>query len=170
MPARKRQGRTEPTQRQLRVGEEVRHTLSAILNRNDIHDPDLDGISVTVSEVRMGPNLRSAHVFIMPLAGENRDTVLAALSRATPFLRGQIGRQVRLKFTPTLRFEIDTRFDDADRMDNLLRSLEPNVERTLADVAFGDDGIEGGIEGGNEDADGDDETVPRKDEPGREDS
>ena len=142
MPARKRQGRTEPTQRQLRVGEEVRHTLSAIFNRNDLHDPDLDGISITVSEVRMGSNLRSALVFIMPLAGENRDTVMQALNRAIPYLRGQIGRQVRLKFTPTIRFEIDTRFDDADRMDRLLRSLDPEPGATLADTGFGeaDDG------------------------------
>lgn len=133
MPARKRQGRTGPTQRQLRVGEEVRHTLSAIFNRSDLHDPDLDGVSITVSEVRMGPNLKSALVFIMPLAGTNRDTVLAALTRATPWLRSQIGRSVHLRFTPTLKFEIDTRFDHADHMDRLIRSLTSDDDRRLSD-------------------------------------
>jgi len=126
-----------PTLRQLRVGEEIRHCLADVLARGDLRDPALRGRVITVSEVRVSPDLRNATVFVMPLGGEEVTEVMDALGRAAPFLRGQVSRQIRLKFSPRLSFQYDSVFDEAARVDDLLRS--PAVARDLKpDPADGD--------------------------------
>jgi ribosome-binding factor A len=111
-----------PSQRQLRVGELLRHTLADIFRRADIRDPELEGVSVTVTEVRPSPDMRHAVVFVEPLGGNKAQTVIDALNRNRAFLRGQLGHEITLKFTPELRFVEDTSFAEAARIDNLLRS------------------------------------------------
>lgn len=115
--------------RLLRVGETVRHALSEILRRDIIQDPDLLGVPVTVSEVRVSPNLRNATVFVLPLGGENQDAVVEALRRAAPFLRGQLGGVVRLKYMPQLHFDLDRSFDRASHVEDLL--ADPHVRQDL---------------------------------------
>ena len=112
-----------PSQRQLRVGESARHALAEVISRGDLHDPILDTTSVTISEVRMSRDLRQAQVFVAELGRDIRPDVLKALRTAAPWLGGRIGRLMRLKFAPVLRFEIDTSFTYAER-----------IERTLADA------------------------------------
>lgn len=116
---RSRNNRT-PGKRQLRVGEEVRHALARVLARGELRDPDLRDVSVTVSEVRISPDLRNATAWIMPLGGDGAETVVRALRRAAPFLRGQIGHEVELRHLPALHFEIDTSFGQAARIDEIL--------------------------------------------------
>lgn len=120
-----------PGQRQLRVGEELRHVLAGVLALGDLRDPVLAGRSITISQVRVSPDLRHATAFAMPLGGtgEAAETI-AALNRAAPWLSHQVGQRIALKFTPALRFELDTVFDEAERIDALLRS--PAVARDLA--------------------------------------
>lgn len=118
-----------PSQRQLRVGEAIRHALSETLMRGDLHDPALAGRSVTVTEVRVSPDLKNATAFVMPLGGGDAADVVAALKRAAPFLRGQVARAVRLKYAPQLGFQTDTSFEHADRIERLLH--EPEVARDL---------------------------------------
>ncbi|MCW1841548.1 30S ribosome-binding factor RbfA [Prosthecomicrobium hirschii] len=113
-----------PSQRQLRVGEIVRHALSDILSRGAIADPDLDGVIITVPEVRMSPDLKQATVLVMPLGGRDADRVLAGLERSRKWLRGQIARRVDLRFAPEIRFRLDTRYDDDDQINALLRTPE----------------------------------------------
>lgn len=119
-----------PSQRQLRVGEELRHVLAEILARGELRDPHLAGRSITVSEVRVSPDMRNATAYVMPLGGGDAGEIVAALNHAAAFLSGEVGRRVMLKFTPALRFEIDTVFDEAQRIDRLLRT--PGVVRDLA--------------------------------------
>ncbi len=116
-----------PSQRQLRVGEVLRHALVEVLRESHIHDPDLAERSITVTEVRMSPDLKSATAFVMPLGGAAAESVLPALKRAAPYLRGQVARQLTLRHTPALRFEFDASFDQAGRIDTLLRG--PTAER-----------------------------------------
>jgi ribosome-binding factor A len=118
-----------PSQRQLRVGETLRKALSEVLLRGEVSDPDLDGVTVTVSEVRASPDLKKATVFLMPLGGLNEDRVIAALGRHKRFIRGELARRVSLKFMPDLSFELDTAFDRSSRLDALLRS--PGVARDI---------------------------------------
>ena len=118
-----------PSQRQLRVGELIRHALAEILQRGEVHDPALEGMVVTVPEVRMTPDLRLATVFVIPLGGTGADVALAALERHRKFLRGEVGHRVNLRFTPELRFLLDQSFDEGGRIDELLRS--PEVKRDL---------------------------------------
>ncbi len=120
----------EPSQRQLRVGEELRHALSRLLQRGELRDPALQRVTVTVTEVRMSPDLKSATAYIMPLGGEHRAEVMAGLTRSAGYLRGQIAREVPLRFTPALSFAVDTSFDHASRINELLH--RPEVERDLA--------------------------------------
>ena len=120
-----------PSQRQLRVGELVRRLLSDLLARGEIYDPALQRHVVTIPEVRMSADLKIAHVYVVPLGGEGGVEVVAALERMAKYLRGQIGRGLDTKFTPQLRFQLDTRFDDDTRIDTLLRS--PQVRRDLDD-------------------------------------
>ncbi|MEE8203765.1 MAG: 30S ribosome-binding factor RbfA [Alphaproteobacteria bacterium] len=114
-----------PSQRQLRVGEELRHALAEVLGRGDLRDPGLSGVSLTVTEVRVSPDLRNASAFVVPLGGGDAATVLAALGRAAPYLRGQVVRLVRLKFAPQFTFRADTSFDQASVVESLLH--EPCV-------------------------------------------
>ena len=109
------------SQRQLRVGEELRHALAQALTQGNIRDPDLEKVSITVSEVRLSPDLRNATAFVMPLGGGGIDDVLAGLRRCTPYLRRQVARRVKLKYVPMLKFEADLSFDTASRMEMLLR-------------------------------------------------
>ncbi len=119
----------QPSQRQLRVGELVRHALAEILQRGEIHDPAFDGVVVSVPEVRMSPDLKRATVFVMPLGGKDSDMIVAALERNRRFLRGEVARRVALRYSPDLAFRLDPSFDEADRIDRLLRS--PAVSRDL---------------------------------------
>lgn len=119
------------SQRQLRVGELVRHALSDILVRGAIHDPDLDGRPITVPEVRMSPDLKIATVFVMPLGGGDGERIVKALARSARPIRGELSKKIRqLKYMPELRFRLDTRFDDDDAMREKL--AEPNVAADLA--------------------------------------
>ena len=118
------------SQRQLRVGETVRHALAEILAHGNVHDPDLEGHIITVPEVRMSPDLKLATIYVMPLGGRDTDKVIAALARNKKFLRGEIAHRVNLKFAPDIRFHIDDRFDEAERIEKLLRT--PEVRRDLA--------------------------------------
>jgi len=117
------------SQRQLRVGELIRHELAEMLSRGDIHDPILQAHMITVPEVRMSPDLRLATIYIMPLGGRDIDEVLAALDRNIRYVRGEIARRVNLKFAPEIRFRADDRFDEAERIEKLLRT--PVVQRDL---------------------------------------
>lgn len=103
-----------PSQRQLRVGELIRRTLSEVLMRGDIHDPELNRLSVTVGEVRTSPDLKVATAYVLPLGGEGRDDVIALLARNQSELRRIIGKKVALKFSPELRFRLDETFDRLD--------------------------------------------------------
>lgn len=121
-----------PSQRQLRVGETIRRALADILTRGDHHQTELEGVSITVGEVRCSPDLRVATVFVMPLGGRDVDRVLAALDRAKGELRRQVTRLVNLKFSPELRFKLDETFD---RMDETRRML--NDDRVRRDIGEG---------------------------------
>ena len=117
------------SQRQLRVGELVRHAVAELLTRGEVHDPVIEGHLITVPEVRMSADLRLATIYIMPLAGRDADEVVAAFERHKKFLRGEIAHRINLKFAPDIRFRIDERFAEAERIDKLLRS--PAVKRDL---------------------------------------
>lgn len=119
----------QPSQRQLRVGEALRHALSGIFERSNLRDPALRNASITVTEVRASPDLKNATAFVMPLGGEAADDIVEALTRAAPFLRGQIAREVELRHVPRLQFELDRSFGQADHVDALLR--RPQVARDL---------------------------------------
>jgi ribosome-binding factor A len=116
-------------QRRLRVGEELRHALSKILRTGECRDPALLEASITVTEVRMSPDLRSATAFVVSLAGANASEILAGLKRSTGFLKGLVAREVPLRNTPNLAFALDESFDRADRISTLL--ARPDVARDL---------------------------------------
>src|SRR5271163_3515564 len=118
--------------RQLRVGELVRHALAEMLSRGDIHDPVVEAHMITVPEVRMSPDLRLATIYVMPLGGRDATDVVAALERNKRYVRGEIARRVNLKFAPEIRFRVDERFDEAERIEKLLRT--PAVQRDLHDA------------------------------------
>jgi len=118
-----------PSQRQLRVGELIRHALAEMLSRGDIHDPTIEAHMITVPEVRMTADLRLATVYVMPLGGKDAKEVVTALERNKKFLRGEIAHRVNLKFAPDIRFRVDERFDEAARIEKILRT--PEVRRDL---------------------------------------
>lgn len=126
--------RSGPSQRQLRVGELIRRTLSDVLNRGDIHDPELNGLSITVSEVRASPDLKIATAYVLPLGGGHREEAIAALKRNKFELRRAISKEMTLKFTPDLRFLIDETFDRMDETrrlfarDEVRRDIEGDGE------------------------------------------
>ena len=124
-----RQAARETSQRQLRVGELIRHTLADMLTRGEVHDTVIESCLITVPEVQMTADLRLATIYVMPLGGHGTEAALAALERNKRYLRGQIARRVNLKFAPEIRFRIDERFDEAERIDKLLRT--PAVQRDL---------------------------------------
>jgi ribosome-binding factor A len=117
------------SQRQLRVGELMRHAIADILSQGGIYDPVLQSNIITVPEVRMSPDLKLATVYVMPLGGKNTEPVLKALAANKAFLRTEAAHRVNLKYAPDLRFRIDERFDEAERIDKLLRT--PAVARDL---------------------------------------
>ena len=117
------------SQRQLRVGELVRHAMAEMLTRGEVHDPVIEGHLITVPEVRMSADLRLATIYVMPMGGRDAEEVVAAFERHKKFLRAEIAHRISLKFAPDLRFRIDERFAEAERIDKLLRS--PQVARDL---------------------------------------
>ena len=119
-----------PSQRQLRAGELMRHALVDILRAQEITDPDLAGVPITLTEVRMSPDLRNATVFVEPLGGGERATIVVkALNRHHKFLRGRLGHAIDMKFTPALKFLHDDTFDEAARMSALF--ADPRVAQDL---------------------------------------
>lgn len=132
-----------PTQRQLRVGEEIRHALVRLLAEESFRDPALQDVSITVSEVRPGRDLKSATAFVYPLGGGSADEVAAALNRAAAYLRGRLGRIVRLKFTPQLVFHADRSYDRASAIETLLAD-----DRVAKDLPDRPDLPEGGADDG----------------------
>ena len=118
-----------PSQRQLRVGEMLRHALAEILRENEIRDPDLEGVSVTITQVKPSPDMRYATVYCEPLGGGNAKAVVAALNKHKGFLRGEMGHQIAMKFTPDLRFVEDESFAEAQKIETILKS--PEVQRDL---------------------------------------
>lgn len=128
-----------PSQRQLRVGEELRHALARILARGELADPALDGVAITVTEVRVSPDLRNATAFVTRLGGGETGALVKALNRAGGYFRGQVAHEVRLRLAPTIRFTADLSFDEAERVEALLH--DPAVAR---DLAAEDDAAAGG--------------------------
>ncbi len=134
-----------PSQRQLRVGELIRRTLSDVLNRGDIHDPDLNRLSITVSEVRTSPDLRIATLYVLPLGGGNKQEAIAGLKRNKNELKRALSKDTELKFTPDLRFLIDETFDRMDRTRELFDrdEVRRDVEDGDEDDADGDEDGDG---------------------------
>ena len=121
----RRQGQASgPSQRQLRVGETLRHVLSEILMRQDFFDPDLANVSVTISEILVSPDLRNARVYTMPLGGINVDVILPALNRLAPVIQSLVAKKVHLRRTPRLRFFLDNSFENAAKMNQLLHAIK----------------------------------------------
>ena len=123
-----------PSQRQLRAGELIRHALVEVLREEELQDEAMKGVSVTITEVRMSPDLRHAHVFVEPLGGDklgggHAREVVAALNRHARFLRGRLGHGIDMKFTPELKFQHDESFDEAERMARLF--ADPKVRGDL---------------------------------------
>jgi ribosome-binding factor A len=127
-----------PGQRQLRVGELVRHALSDILARGDLREPALEGVIVTVPEVRLSPDLKVATAYVMPLGGQNAEGVVAALDQHRRYLRAEVARRINLKFAADLRFRVDSSFEEGSRIDALLRS-DPVIRRDVDGPAAQDD-------------------------------
>jgi ribosome-binding factor A len=119
------------SQRQLRVGEEIRHLLAELFERGNMRDPDLREVSITVTSVDVSPDLRNATAFVMPLGGQDETRLLAAMKRAAPWFRAQVGERAGLRHAPEIRFQLDRTFDEADRIGALLR--RPDVARDIDD-------------------------------------
>ncbi len=126
----KKEAPTGPSVRVLRVGEQVRHILSDILARGDVHDDVLTAQPISITEVRMSPDLRHATVFVKPLLGKDEDAVLKALRTNTAFLQKTVAAKVRMKYAAKLKFLADESFDEASHIDKLLR--DPKVARDIA--------------------------------------
>jgi ribosome-binding factor A len=137
-----------PSQRQLRVGEELRHTVIQIFDHAHFRDPDLAAASITVTEVQVSPDLKNATAFVIPLGGLEMDRVVAALNRAQGYFRRELGRALALRFVPRIRFSADTSFEYSSRIDALLH--QPDVERDLAADTDTDADAEAGLGQGEE--------------------
>jgi ribosome-binding factor A len=124
----KRDGHTA-SQRQLRVGEEIRHVLAQVLARGELRDPDLVGRTITVTEVRISPDLKNATAFVVPLNGEHAAEVMKGLKRCATYLRSAVGHEIRLRAVPRLSFQLDESFDQAQHIDEILH--RPEVLRDL---------------------------------------
>ena len=120
-----------PGQRQLRVGEELRHILAELFERGDMRDPDLRDASITVTAVDVSPDLRNATAFVMPLGGQEEARLRAAMRRAAPWFRARVSERAGLRYAPEIRFEIDKTFEEADKIGALLR--RPDVARDIKD-------------------------------------
>jgi len=118
-----------PSQRQLKAGELIRRALAEIIAKENLRDPDLQGVSITISEVRASPDLKHAIVYAAPLGGGDTEKVVAALQRCGSFLRGRLGREMEMKSTPRLKFVADTSFETATEMQRLLS--QPKVRQDL---------------------------------------
>jgi ribosome-binding factor A len=118
-------------QRQLRVGEEIRHLLADLLERGNMRDPDLRDASITVTSVDVSPDLRNAIAFVIPLGGKDSERLIAALRRAAPWFRARVSEKAGLRSAPEIRFELDRTFDEADRIGAILR--RPDVARDIKD-------------------------------------
>jgi len=118
-----------PNQRQLRVGEEIRHVLAGIFQRGECYDPEIQRTPITVSEVRISPDLKNATAYFMPLGGLRREEVLDALIRNAPIMRKLVSDKMKLRYAPRIAFKLDTSFDEAHRIELLLR--KPEVARDL---------------------------------------
>jgi ribosome-binding factor A len=118
-----------PNQRQLRVGEEIRHVLASIFLRGECHDHDINATPITVSEVRISPDLKNATAYVMPLGGMNKEAVFAALLRNAPILRKLVSDKMQLRYAPRISFRLDNSFEEAHRIECLLNS--PEVARDL---------------------------------------
>jgi len=134
-----------PAQRQLRAGELIRHALVEVLRGQELQDEAMAGISVTVTEVRMSPDLRHAHVFVEPLGGNKMadsqvKDVVKALNRHAKFLRGRLGHGIDMKFTPELKFQHDQSFDEAERMARLFDNPKVREDLAKSDGPGDDDG------------------------------
>lgn len=129
-----------PSQRMLRVGELVRHAMSQVLQRGEIIDPIVETAVITVPEVRMSPDLKLAKVYIMPLGGTDTDAVVKALNKHQKFIRGRVTPLIGLKFAPELRFYADDTFEEASRIDALLRSdrVQGDLQRNEDDDTSGE--------------------------------
>ena len=125
MPSKPRRPQSSkgPSQRQLRVGETLRHALSEILMREDFFDPDLANVSITISEITVSPDLANARVYTMPLGGVNIEVVLPALNRLAPLIQSLVAKKVHLRRTPRLRFLLDESFENAARMNELFATI-----------------------------------------------
>ena len=121
--------KSAPSQRQLRVGEIMRHALAEMLGRGEIHDAVSAAHVITISEVRMSPDLKLATIYVMPLGGQDLGPVLEALGDNRRFIRGELARAVNLKFAPDIRFRADESFEEASRIDRLLDS--PKVRQDV---------------------------------------
>lgn len=132
-----RQPSKEPTQRQLRVGEEVRHALAMAIERGEIHDPALAGQVITVTEVRVSPDLKNATAFIIPLGGDGATDIAATLNKASGFLRKWVASSVRLRHVPRINFLVDETFDEAAKMSVVLN--DPRVRRDIESANTEDD-------------------------------
>lgn len=117
-------------QRPLRVGEEIRHALSDIFLRGECRSPDLFDVAITISEVRVAPDMKNATAYFMPLAGQNKERLLKALKDAAPLIRHLVSKRVKLRYTPKLHFSLDESFEVAQKIDNLLK--KPEVARDLS--------------------------------------
>ena len=132
-----------PSQRQLRAGELIRHALVEVMRDQELQDPVMAGVSVTVTEVRMSPDLRNASVFVEPLGGSRAEghakaeEIVKALNRHAKFLRGRLGHGIDMKFTPALKFLHDVSFDEAERMARLFD--HPRIREDLGKPDVGDD-------------------------------
>jgi ribosome-binding factor A len=124
---------SQQSQRQLRVGEALRHVLAELLMRGAVHDPLLAEATLTVSEVRMSRDLRHAVAYVTELGGDLRGELLEALERAAPYLRGEAARRIHLKYAPTLSFRVDPSFAEAARIDDLLARERATLERARGD-------------------------------------
>lgn len=120
-PSRDSKSQRGPSQRQLRVGEALRHALARIVASDELHDPALSGLTLTVTEVRVSPDLKNATAFVVPLGGEGLDDAVAALNRASGYVRSQIAHEVVLRHVPRIAFAADRSFDQAERIDDILR-------------------------------------------------
>ncbi len=122
----------------LRVGELVRHALSDMFMRGDVIDPVVESATITVPEVRMTPDLKLAKAYVMPLGGEHADEIVKALNNHARFIRGEVGHKINLKYAPEIRFYIDNTFEEADRIESLLRT-----ERVQKDLHHDEDDADG---------------------------
>jgi ribosome-binding factor A len=130
MASRRPEKTTGPSQRQLRVGELIRHAFAEMLSRGDVQDDVIASHVITVPEVRMSPDLRLATIYVMPLGGKDVKPVLDALDRNKKFIRGEIAREINLKFAPDIRFMKDESFEEAERIDRLLASEKVRQDLT----------------------------------------